>query len=484
MNIFLIVFLAYTLLITLITLFTSRRAGSEAFYTGNRRSPWPVVAFGMIGASLSGVTFISVPGNVQNEYFYYLPMVFGFLLGYVVIALVLMPLYYRLGLTSIYTYLGARFGRHTHRTGAAFFMLSRTLVTSLRIFLVISVLHEFLLKQLHIPFWAAALFFVGFILLYTLRGGIRTIVWTDLLQTAFMLLAVLISVWLIARDMQWGFKEMVAQISHSGLARVWDTALPSRTMFLKQLIGGLLVCVAMTGLDQEMMQKNLSCRNLRAAQKNMFTFSGILLLVNYLFLLLGALLVLFAQHRGLSFGDTDRLFPAIATQHLGLLAGLVFMTGIIAATYSSADGSLTSVTTSFCIDILGVDRRPWPERRQRTVRYAVHSGFAAVFGLLVMLFAATKNEAVINILYTITSYTYGPLLGFFFFGLLTRRQVRDRLMPAVALAAPALCYLLDWGCRYFLHFGFGFSLLLLNGLLTFGGMWLLPATGRRPVPKS
>ena len=474
MNIYLIVFLVYTLLIVALSVITARRADDEAFYTGNRRSPWLVVAYGMIGASLSGVTFMSVPGNVMNENFYYMPMVFGFLLGYVAIALVLMPLYYRLNLTSIYTYLERRFGVCTYKAGSCFFMLSRTLVTSLRIFLVISVLYEFMLKQVGIPFWCVALLFMAFIFLYTLKGGIKTIVWTDLLQTTFMLLAVVISVVFICRELQWDFGGLFAQVMQSGYAAMWDTEPASRTYFVKQLIGGFLVCVAMTGLDQEMMQKNLSCRRLHDARKNMFTFSGILVGVNYLFLILGAVLVLYAQHKGLVVADTDSLFPIIATQHLGTFAGIVFMIGLISATYSSADGSLTSVTTAFCIDIIGVERKThWPASRKKQVRYFVHAGFALLFFLLILFFAATKSEAVINVLYTITSYTYGPLLGFFFFGLLTKQQVRDKAMPIVAIAAPVLCFAFDKCCVHFFHFGFGFSLLLINGLLTFFGMWLL-----------
>jgi Na+/proline symporter len=470
---FLLVFIGYTLLVFAVTFVTSRRAGSAAFYTGNRRSPWFAVAYGMIGASISGVTFISLPGNVMNENFYYLPMVFGFLLGYVCIALVLLPLYYRMNLTSIYAYLEQRFGGCACKTGAAFFILSRTLVTSLRLFLVISILYEFVLKQLHIPFWAAAAVFVLLILLYTVRGGVKTIVWTDLLQTTFMVAAVVICTFLICRELQWSFGEMAERIAGSGLAKIWDMEPSSRTFFVKQLLGGFFVCVAMTGLDQEMMQKNLSCRRLRDAQKNMFTFSGILLLVNFLFLVLGALLVLYVQQKGLSFADTDRIFPAVATQSLGGFAGWIFIIGLISAAYPSADGALTSITTSFCIDILGTEKKThWQDRRKRNIRYSVHAGFAFVLLLLSLLFAAVKNDAVITMLYTITSYTYGSLLGFFFFGLLTRYPVRDRAMPLLAVASPLLCFLLDWACRHFLHFGFGFSLLMINGLLTFGGMWI------------
>jgi Na+/proline symporter len=452
---------------------TSRKANNETYFRGNRRSPWFVVAYGMIGASLSGVTFMSVPGNVQAQNFYYMPMVFGFFVGYIIIATVLMPLYYRMQLTSIYTYLEKRFGTFTYKSGAAFFILSRTLGATLRMFLVVSVLHLFILKDLGIPFWVAGLIFIVLILLYTFEGGIKTIVWTDMLQTTFMLLAVIFSIIYISKEMDMSFGDLLEHVRLSGKTQLLDTDWQSKTHFLKQFLSGMFVCIAMTGLDQEMMQKNLSCRNIAAAQKNMFTFSGILVVVNLLFLFLGAVLVLYTQQKGLVFSDTDLMFPTVAINHLGHVASLIFIIGLISAAYPSADGALTSLTTSFCIDVLDMEKHPqWTEQKKKKLRYLVHLSFAALFLLLIVFYNAVKNDAVINLVYAVAAYTYGPLLGFFFFGILTRYKVRDKAMPIVAILSPLLCYVLDELFTHYLHFGFGFTLLILNGLLTFVGMFL------------
>ena len=468
-----LVFIGYTLLIFGVTWITSRHANNDTYFIGNRRSPWFVVAYGMIGASLSGVTFMSVPGNVQAQNFFYMPMVFGFLAGYIIIATVLMPLYYRMKLTSIYTYLEKRFGLFTYRSGAAFFILSRTLGATLRMFLVVSVLHVFILRNFGIPFWVAGLIFIILILLYTFEGGVKTIVWTDMLQTTFMLLAVIFSVIYICKDMGWNLGEMWAQVKASGKMQMFDTGWQANTHFLKQFLSGMFVCIAMTGLDQEMMQKNLSCRNLSAAKKNMFTFSGILVVVDFLFLLLGAVLVLYIQQKGLTFADTDLIFPTVAINHLGNVAGIIFIIGLISAAYPSADGALTSLTTSFCIDMLAMERNTqWSERQKKKIRYLVHFSFALLFLLLIIFYNTVKNDAVINLVYAIASYTYGPLLGFFFFGIVTKYQVRDGAMPFVAVLSPILCFVLDWAFTRYLHFGFGFTLLIVNGLFTFTGMML------------
>ncbi len=468
-----IVFIVYTLLIFGVTWITSRHANNDTYFTGNRRSPWFVVAYGMIGASLSGVTFMSVPGNVQNQAFYYMPMVLGFFVGYITIATVLMPLYYKMQLTSIYTYLEKRFGFFTYKTGASFFILSRTLGATLRMFLVVSVLHTFILQQFGIPFWVAGLIFVILIILYTFEGGIKTIVWTDMLQTTFMLLAVIFCVVAICRELDWSFSEMLTQINSSGYTRWLDTDWSSKTHFIKQFFSGVFVCVAMTGLDQEMMQKNLSCRNIKDAQKNMFTFSGTLVLVNFLFLILGAILALYVQQKGMSFTDTDLMFPTVAINHLGTVAGLIFIIGLISAAYPSADGALTSLTTSFCIDIIGLEKKSErTEKEKKKIRYTVHLSFALLFLLLIIFYNSVKNDAIINLVYTVAAYTYGPLLGFFFFGLLTKYNVRDKVMPFIAIASPFLCFGLDYICSRYLNFGFGFTLLIVNGLLTFAGMWI------------
>ncbi|MDO4586516.1 MAG: sodium:solute symporter [Planctomycetia bacterium] len=475
--IYLGVFLAYSLLIFAVAWITSRRATNATFFIGNRQSPWFVVAYGMIGASLSGVTFMSVPGAVAKQNFYYMPMVFGFFVGYIVIATVLMPLYYRMNLTSIYSYLEERFGAATYKTGASFFILSRTLGATLRMFLVVSVLHVFILDQFGFPFWLAGLIFILLIILYTLEGGIKTIVWTDTLQTTFMILAVIVSIIIICRELNLSLTQMFSTIYQSQYFDFWDTDPLSSRYFLKQFFSGIVVAIAMTGLDQEMMQKNLSCKNIKNAQKNMFVFSSIIVVVNFLFLVLGAIIMLYLQQRNLMtdelLQDTDKIFPTVAFQNLGLVAGLVFFVGLISSAYPSADGALTSLTTSFCIDILGTDKNNrWDEKRKKKIRYLVHLSFATLFFALILFFNAYKNDAVINLVYAVASYTYGPLLGLFFFGILTKYRVRDRWIPFIAILSPIICFLCDYlGGRYY-GFKFGFTLLIVNGLLTFFGCFL------------
>ncbi len=468
-----LIFVAYTALLFLIAFLTGKKAGDEAYYRGDRRSPWFVVAYGMVGASLSGVTFMSVPGNVLRENFYYLPMVSGFVAGYVVIAKVLLPIYYKLNLTSIYGYLDMRFGLRSYKSGAAFFLLSRSLGATLRMFLVISVLHEFVFKAMGIPFPVAALVFILLILGYTFRGGIKTIVWTDTLQTTFMLAAVGISIFCIARSMHWTWSEMLVSVKDSPLSRVFDTDPLAPRYYLKQFVSGLFITVTMTGLDQDMMQKNLSCRNLKDARKNMYTCSGIILVMNFLFLVLGAILCLYAQENGIVCADTDHLFPTVAIHYLPALAGLTFIIGVLSAAYSSADGALTAVTTSFTIDILGVERRGLSAERRRRIRYVVHLAMSLSFLLLIILFDKIKNDSVINMVYDIASYTYGPLLGLFVTGICTRWKVDDRLTPLVVLLAPVLSYVLSLLARLFWSYHFGFELLLLNGLLTMAGLYLI-----------
>lgn len=468
-----ILFLAYTAILFSIAFFTGKKAGDEAYYRGNRRSPWFVVAYGMVGASLSGVTFMSVPGNVLRENFYYLPMVFGFVAGYVVIAKVLLPIYYRLNLTSIYEYLKMRFGMFSYKSGAAFFLLSRSLGATLRMFLVISVLYEFVFKSMGIPFGVAALIFILLIVGYTFRGGIKTIVWTDTLQTTFMLASVFISIIAIARSMGWDFGQMLASVKDSPLSAVIDTDPMAPRFWLKQFLSGLFITVTMTGLDQDMMQKNLSCRNLKDAQKNMYTCSGIILIMNFFFLILGAILGLYAQKNGIVCTDTDQLFPTIAIQHLPAIAGLTFVIGVLSAAYSSADGALTAVTTSFTIDILGVERRNISFGKRKKIRYGVHLAMAFLFLLLIILFNRLKNDSVINMVYDIASYTYGPLLGLFLVGICTRWKVNDRLSPLVVILAPVLSYLIAFLTRTLWGYHFGFELLLLNGGLTVLGLWCI-----------
>ena len=469
----LLIFLAYTALLFGVTWLTARKANNQSFYIGNRVSPWFVVAYGMIGASLSGVTFMSVPGWVKDTQFSYMLVVFGYLFGYLVIALVLLPLYYRLKLTSIYTYLEQRFGYFSYKTGAGFFILSRLLGASLRMFLVINVMQLFVFDAWNIPFWVNVLVFILLIILYTLKGGIRTIVWTDTLQTTFMLLAVVLSVIYISREMGSPVFKLAEAVMKSPLSTMSITDWHSERFFLKQFLSGMFITISMTGLDQEMMQKNLSCRNLREAQKNMFTFSGIIVLVNFLFLILGAFLMLYAQSQNITVAMSDDLFPTVALNYLGPVAGIVFLIGLISAAFPSADGALTSLTTSVSIDLLGLEKKKhMPEKEKTRIRYAVHITIAAVFFICVLIFRSLNDRAIIDKLFTIAGYTYGPLLGMYTFGLFTRRVAKDRVTPWIAILSPVICYLLStYSEVLFNGYKFGFELLLVNGFITFMGLW-------------
>jgi Na+/proline symporter len=466
------IFLVYTLVLFSVTWFTARKADNQSFFIGNKVSPWFVVAYGMIGASLSGVTFMSVPGWVKDTQFSYMVVVLGYLFGYFVIALVLLPMYYRLKLTSIYSYLGQRFGFWSYKTGAGFFILSRTLGASLRMFLVINVLQIFVFDAWNIPFWINVLVFITLIILYTLKGGIRTIIWTDTLQTTFMLLAVILSVIYIGKNLHVPLIKLVSIVKESGASKMFITDWHHPRFFLKQFLSGMFITIVMTGLDQEMMQKNLSCRNIREAQKNMFTFSAILMFVNLLFLFLGAILLIFMQNKGIVIASSDDIFPTIAIKYLGPVAGVVFLIGLISAAFPSADGALTSLTTSVSIDFLGLEQRENISDKAKTkIRYAVHLTIAFVFFVAVLMFSKLNDRAVIDKLFTIAGYTYGPLLGLYSFGLFTTRIVKDKITPAIAIFSPLACFFLSkYSVELFNGYKFGFELLLLNGLLTFIGL--------------
>ncbi|HUX55937.1 MAG TPA: sodium:solute symporter [Bacteroidales bacterium] len=468
------IFLIYTVMLFAVTWFTARKADSQSFFIGNKVSPWFVVAYGMIGASLSGVTFMSVPGWVKETQFSYMVVVLGYLFGYFVIALVLLPLYYRLKLTSIYSYLDQRFGFWSYKTGAGFFIISRTLGASLRIFLVIKVLQVFVFDAWDIPFWINVLIFIILIILYTLKGGIRTIIWTDTLQTTFMLLAVVLSVIYISKDLDISLVKLVSTVRESSVSKMFITDWHHERFFLKQFFSGMFICIAMTGLDQEMMQKNLSCRNIKEAQKNMFTFSGILVFVNFLFLFLGALLLIYMQIKGVSVASSDDIFPTIAIRYLGPIAGLVFLIGLISAAFPSADGALTSLTTSVSIDFLSLDTREGISELKKTrIRYFVHITIAIIFFISVLIFNTFNDSAVIDKLFTIAGYTYGPLLGLYSFGLFTKRKINDRVTPFVAIVSPLICYFLSkYSVELLNGYKFGFELLLLNGLLTYIGLFI------------
>ncbi|MEP7129191.1 MAG: sodium:solute symporter, partial [Chitinophagales bacterium] len=390
--------------------------------------------------------------------------------------LVLLPLYYRLNLTSIYSYLQQRFGNVTYKTGSSFFILSRTLGASIRVFLVVNVLQVFVLDAMHIPFAVTGAVIIFLILVYTFKGGVKTIVWTDMIQTTCMLLALILSVVLIMQNLHYSPTEMLAAIRERKMTQIFFWDWKDKTFFGKQFLSGMFITIAMTGLDQEMMQKNLSCRSLKEAQKNMFTFSFILVLVNLLFLTLGAVLFVFAEKTGLAIPpQTDQLFPAIALSHLGELAGLIFLVGLISALYPSADGALTALTSAFCIDILGLrERKEWDDKKKTNVRYGVHLSFAVIFLLCILYFKAHNNSSVISTILTIAGYTYGPLLGLYAFGMFTQKAIRDTWSPLVCIVSPIICYYVNLhSTQWFNGYQLGFEVLVLNGLLTFLGLVLI-----------
>lgn len=472
----LIVFLVYTAALLVISFFTSRKATNETFFVGNRVSPWLVVAYGMVGASLSGVTFISVPGWVGDTQFTYMMIVLGYVLGYAVISTVLLPLYYRLKLTSIYSYLGTRFGFWSYKTGAFYFLISRIIGASFRMFLVINVLQVFVFDAWNIPFWVTVLIFMVLINLYTFKGGIKTIVWTDTLQTTFMLLAVLMTIFIIINQMNVSLGDMIGRVAESDLSKIWVTDIHSRYFFLKQFLAGAFITIVMTGLDQDMMQKNLSCRNLGDAQKNMTTLSLVLVVVNLIFLFLGAVLFIYAGEKGISIPQlSDELFPAIALNYLGPVAAVIFLIGLISAAYSSADSALTALTTSFSIDFLGLEKRDdLTEKQKIRTRYFVHFCIALLLISVIILFRAINNQAVISRLFEMAGYTYGPLLGLYAFGLFTRFKVYDKWVPFIAIASPILTYLININSeRIIPGYKIGFELLIINGLITFIGLLLV-----------
>jgi Na+/proline symporter len=471
-----ITFLTYTALLFFVTWLTARRADSSTFFIGNKASPWFVVAYGMIGASLSGVTFMSVPGWVKETGFSYMVMVLGYLFGYIVIATVLLPLYYRLNLTSIYSYLEKRYGFWSYKSGSFFFLLSRTIGASFRIFLVVSVLQVFVFDSWSIPFWMTSAIFITLIVLYTFKGGIKTIVWTDTLQTTFMLLSVIFSIIIILKQLDIPLWKMIKEVSQSDTSKMIFTDWRDSRFFVKQFLSGVFICIAMTGLDQEMMQKNLSCRTLRDAQKNMITFSFVLVFVNLMFLFLGAVLYYYADIQQITHpGTSDNLYPYIAFRHLGSIPALIFIVGLISAAYPSADGALTSLTTAFSIDFIGINKRTdWSERKKQNLRYLIHIGFAIVLLAIIIIYNSINDSAIVEKLFAIAGYTYGPLLGLFAFGLFTKWDVKDKWVPMVAIISPVVCYWISINSKvWFNGYKFGFELLLLNGILTFAGLFFI-----------
>lgn len=472
-TVFLLVVFVYFAVLLVISWYTARNAGEHAFYSGDRRSLWWVVAFGMVGTSLSGVTFVSVPGSVYKSGWNYLQVVIGYVIGYWIVALVLLPLYYRLHLTSIYSYLLQRFGRVSYKTGSGLFIVSRLLGATARIYIVLYVIHRYLLDSIGIPFWLTSGVVLLMIFLYTLQGGVKTIVWTDTLQTLFMLASLVGTVLYIASDPAMaGWQQ---RLSESGMLTIFNTNWLSDRYFMKQILSGIFITIAMTGLDQEMMQKNLSVRTLADAQKNMRVFSVVLLFTNVLFLLLGALLYLKMEQLGLQVPEkSDDLFPILALQHFPTWLGLLFLVGLISALFPSADGALTALTASTCIDLIGIRERNWEEYRQKRVRQSVHLLFAVLFYVLVMWFYWRQEESIINTVLDLASITYGPLLGLFSFGILTKLKPKEGLVPWVCVLAAIGSFLLRMESKFlFGGYQMGFETLIVNGLLTFGGLALI-----------
>jgi len=464
---------SYFGLLILISYFTGKKAGNDAFFKGNKQSPWYVVAFGMIGASLSGVTFISVPGWIEASQFSYMQMVLGYIVGYAVIGLVLLPLYYKLNLTSIYTYLETRFGNYSYKTGASFFLVSRVVGASFRLFLVANVLQIILFDDLGIEFWQTVTITVLLIWLYTFKSGIKTIVWTDTLQTLFMLIAVGVAIYFVSDDLNLNGQSTLSFVLDSDLSKMFFfDDYKAGNYFWKQFISGAFIAIVMTGLDQDMMQKNLTCRNLKDAQKNMFWFTIVLTVVNFVFLSLGLLLTVYAQQNGID-AHKDELFPILAKNHFGIGVFVFFLLGLIAAAYSSADSALTSLTTSFSIDILDIEKK-YDAQKQVKVRKQIHILISFILILVIIAFKyIIKDASVIAKVFTFAGYTYGPLLGLYAFGLFTKMNVKDKIVPIIAILSPILSYVISVNSLKWFGFEFGFFILILNGFLTFLGLFLI-----------
>ncbi|TXE15962.1 sodium:solute symporter [Psychroserpens burtonensis] len=472
-NVIILLILAYFSVLILISYLTGKSSGNTAFFKADKQSPWYVVAFGMIGASLSGVTFISVPGWIEASQFSYMQVVLGYIIGYLVIGTVLLPLYYRLNLTSIYTYLETRFGNYAYKTGASFFLISRIIGASFRLYLVANVLQIILFDDLGVSFWQTVTITVLLIWLYTFKSGIKTIVWTDTLQTLFMLIAVGVGIYFVSDSLDIQGENVLTYVLDSDLSKVFFFEdYKSANYFWKQFISGAFIAIVMTGLDQDMMQKNLTCRSLKDAQKNMFWFTIVLTVVNFVFLSLGLLLTVYAQQNGID-AHKDDLFPILAKNHLGITVFVFFLLGLIAAAYSSADSALTSLTTSFSIDILDIEKK-YSEEKQVTIRKRIHIAISLVLILVIIGFKyIVQDESVIQKLFVFAGYTYGPLLGLYAFGLFTKWNVKDKLVPIIAILSPILSYLISVNSLKWFGFEFGFFILILNGFLTFSGLVLI-----------
>lgn len=469
--ILLTIFLYFSLLL-FISYLTTRKVNKETFYTGDRKSPWYLVAFGMIGASLSGITFISIPGTVASKEFSYLVMCFGYVIGYFIIAYILLPIYYKLNLISIYSYLEKRLGVNAYKTGATFFLISRVIGASLRIYLAANVLQLLIFNSdSNLLFVLTVAVFLLMIWLYTVKGGIKTVVWTDTIQTGLMLLSMAITIYFLIDKLGFNFTDIPSLVSDSGMSGlfIFDD-IKADNYWGKSLLGGVLVAVAMTGLDQDMMQKNLTCKNLKSAQTNMTTFSIVLVFINLAFLVLGCLLFLYASRFGISIDKGDAIFAVIAGSHLGEVAGIIFLLGIIAAAFSSADSAVTSLTTSFSFDFLQAGKNELDTKK----RNLIHLGFSIVILIVAVIFKYLNNDSVVWVIFKAAGYTYGPILGLFAFGIISKDEIKDRYVYIPAFAAPIICYILNtFSTTLFYGYQLGYELLLLNALLTYIGCQIL-----------
>ena len=465
----------YFLILFTISYIAGRKADNEGFFVGNRKSAWYVVAFAMIGSSISGVTFVSVPGMVGISNFSYLQMVLGFVTGQIIIAFVLIPLFYRMNLVSIYEYLENRFGTSSYKTGAWFFFISKILGAAVRLYLVCLTLQLLVFEPFHMPFIMNVILTVALVWLYTFRGGVKSFIWTDSLKTFCLIVSVVLCIYYISTDLKLSFTEMFSTVSDSALSHMFffDNVNDKR-YFFKQFLAGVFTMIAMTGLDQDMMQRNLSCKNFKDSQKNMITSGISQFFIILLFLMLGVLLYTFTSHQGITNpAKSDELFPMIATGgYFPIIVGILFIIGLISSAYSAAGSALTALTTSFTVDILGIKGKT--EDTVRKTRKKVHVGMAIVMGIVIFIFNLLNNTSVIDAVYILASYTYGPILGLFAFGILTKRQVRDRYIPLVSILSPILCFILQKNSETWFHgYQFSYELLIFNALFTFIGLCFL-----------
>lgn len=459
---------SYFIILLIVARLTTRKNDNQTFFTANRNSPWYLIAFGMIGTSISGVTFISIPGKVDAVAFSYFQIVIGYFFGYLVIAKILLPLYYKLNLTSIYTYLETRFGKRTYKTGAFFFLLSRTLGSALRLLLAVNVFYVIIFKSLGVPFEVAVIISMGLILLYSIRGGVKTIIWTDTLQTLFLIASLILTIIFLNQQLHFNITQSVRFITESRYSKIFFWDFRDNNFFLKQFFSGMFITITMTGLDQDMMQKNLTCKSLKEAQKNMIVFSLIIMAVNLLFLSLGALMYEFARQKSIPVpAFTDDLLPTLARDYFPLASKFIFLIGLTAATFASTDSALTALTTSFCVDFLGFNKKNG--EHSISTRYAVHIAFAALTVLIVIGFHLfNENRSIIDTLFKYAGYTYGPLLGLYSFGLYTKRISNDRYIPLICILSPFVTFFMEKASNaLFPMYKVGFETILLNGLLVY-----------------